>query len=49
MMSVEEFERRGHERRKRRDFPPPIDWISIALGCILFFLVCFWIVWGLMA
>lgn len=48
-MDPDEFDRRGRERRERRDFPPRADRLTIIVGCVIFFLVIFWIVWGVMA
>ena len=45
----DEFERRGEERRTRRDFPPRTDVVSVILGALLFGLIIFWVVWGLAA
>lgn len=48
-MDWDEFERRGEERRQRRDYPPRADRLTVVLGCVIFCIVVFWIVWGLMA
>jgi hypothetical protein len=44
----DEFERRGEERRERRDYKRT-DRVSVALGALLFGLIVFWVVWGLLS
>ena len=48
-MDWDEFEERGEERRKRRDFPPKMDPFTLVIGGALAFLVILWAVWGVMA
>lgn len=48
-MDWDEFERRGKERRRRRDFPPKMDAFTAVLSAVLFFLLILWCVWGVMS
>jgi hypothetical protein len=50
-MGVEwdEFEKRGAERRENRRDYKRTDRVSVALGALLFGLIIFWVVWGLMS
>ena len=48
-MSVDwdEFEERGRERREgRRDYPPKHDWVSVAIGAVIFAFIILVVVWS---
>lgn len=48
-MDWDEFVRRGEERRERRDFPPKMDRVTLALSVVLGGLLVLFVVWGFMS